>query len=374
MVWWRLAVQVAVLFLAVLAALVSGGSQAGGGVAGTRVNASVIWTTPTLKPQTNKNGEPVFADTMPLGNGNAVAQVWTNATAGTFNAILGRADAMAGTTEIFKLGWLQIRADPSPFGGANCTQASCHVFFNQTLDPATATVTTVVGGDSIHNYFLRAVSYVDANNHVFRTAFDVGPAGPQSGVSLSVSVLSLRPEQPFNATPPFHCEPWIYPPDVLFNDTGNLPRNALGIYHRNNDSVVKRVLKQQSLTHLENVTTDWWLHRQFGFLVAPSTTQHPNPSSSSSSSSSLLYSPDSWQPGASSSQIRTTLPVLRAELVAALLSNQTRDETTWIHQAADALQSALGASAATTRAQHEAWWANFWSRSHVVIANMGRKL
>lgn len=56
---------------------------------------NVEWLTRTIEPGKDSQGQLTAKGAMPIGNGDVVALVWPNASAGTVEAYVGKQDAQA---------------------------------------------------------------------------------------------------------------------------------------------------------------------------------------------------------------------------------------------------------------------------------------
>src|SRR5476651_796029 len=101
---------------------------------------NVVW----YSPGSNEN------DSMPLGNGDIAANVWTEKN-GDLIVLLAKADAWAETGNIIKLGRVRIKLSPSPFADS--------IGFSQTLRLDNGSIEISRGNDKL-------TLWVDANNPV----------------------------------------------------------------------------------------------------------------------------------------------------------------------------------------------------------------
>ena len=309
---------------------------------------NVQWLSVTPEPGTNEGGQPTYAGTMPLGNGDLVAQVWANASAGGVQFFVTKSDALASDTTPMKMAMVQVLISPNPFAAG--------AYFNQTLTLATGAVTAYVGGTSYASYAAAVTVWVDANSDAVYVQASGGAAPGFATIGITVNTMSTRPNDTFTYDLPFSCagkgtsSPDVYvdPLPAMWPVAGSLVQ-----YHRNDYTVdgdyFNWTLSQQGLGPLVSTlrsTSDWWQDRQFGVAVDgyPALTR-TSPSSLTSSSPAATFI------------VRVTG-----------LSQQTASAAMWLGNLATMLTPLSPSSVSAAWTAHTAWWSSFWFRSHIDVA------
>lgn len=315
---------------------------------------------------------------MPLGNGALTALAWPNASSGGVGLYIGHQSAMSSWTELFKIAQVDVALSPAPSGA----------YFNATHDIATASLLLFLGGSSFSDYAVRLRVWVDAapDDALYVEAASRDPARL---FSLAATVSSVRPPGVWHYSPSFSaCHAVSSQPDVLVDPLppavrlrapppqapadvvrhasgaarptrrlaaeGRLP--ALGafqpgsivIFHRNADSdglAVNETLVQQGVGSLVETTPDFWRDNQFGLALDGG------------------GGPALVRTGAAS--LASAAPAAAFELRATALAVQTDSSDEWLTELSALVAAGRGAAAA--RPAHEAWWANFWSRSYIAV-------
>ena len=302
---------------------------------------NVVWRSVTQEPGTNQAGQPTFQGTMPIGNGDVTANVFVNESLGAVSLLLSKQDAMAGTTDLFKLGLVNMAIEPNPF--ATMTQ------FRQTLHLNNASIGVTIVTD------LTTISieiWIDANsNNII-----VSLASSTASVTLTATQATLRPSRPFTFKPPRACHDYGMLPDVMVDPVpAGFPAASVIMYHRANFSVVSETLHQQGLGNIVNVTKDWWLNNQFGFALYP-----------------LQPGQSSWK--RSNTSTITSSPVSQAVLALSLLTRQTDTAADWLKLLQQQAAAFDASPLPQVLAEHTAHWKEFWNRSHITIQASGSPL
>jgi hypothetical protein len=343
---------------------------------------NVAWLSPTLEPGESAGGRSTYQGAMPLGNGRTTALAWANVSAGGVGIYLGSQDAMSSATELFKLALLQVSLTPNPYAAGD--------HFNQTLDLATATVVVTLGGKNESSFVARLRIWIDANADSLRISVEArdGAAAP---FSLRVASSSTRPPSTWTYTPPFFCDAMQSAPDTyvdplppapialrrappqgardrfrhasgarrplrrLFEEGGALPPaetslmpGSLVVFHRNLASdglVVNATLSAQGLADLVPTTPDHWQDLTSGFVL-------------DSDDGPALTRVDAHT-------LASAAPAAAFSLRATVLAVQTDTVDEWIADVAALVATSPPSAAA--RSAHEAWWAAFWNRSHIIV-------
>jgi hypothetical protein len=271
---------------------------------------------------------------MPLGNGDVTANVFINESIGAVSLLLSKQDAMASTTDLFKLGLVNVMVDPNPF--VSMTR------FRQSLHLNNASISIIIETDLTT---ITANVWIDANSNTI-----VVSLSSSARVTLTVTQSTLRPTQPFVFTPPRGgCRTYGMLPDVMVNPApAGFPSPSLVMYHRTNYSIVNETLHQQGLDSVINVTKDWWLNNQFGFALYP-----------------LTSSSAGWERKDSSTI--TSAPITEADLALSFFTRQTASPTAWLDLLQQQVTAFDSSSLSVTLAAHTAYWSEFWGRSHITI-------
>eukprot|EP00047_Mylnosiga_fluctuans_P009520 m.263358 g.263358 ORF g.263358 m.263358 type:complete len:1042 (+) comp26666_c0_seq1:28-3153(+) len=298
---------------------------------------SIHWHSPA-EFGTNEAHQQTYFSAMPLGNGDLVALVWPNMSAGGLQMYVRKADAMSSQSELFTLASIQILVGgiaPSPF-----TRGS---YYNQTLDLQTATMRFYAGGTGFADHTIELSVWIDAlTNHVL-----VNATSPQQQFTLTVNIASVRPETEWTYSVPFVCAKGISQPDVVVDPLPPVfDPNSLVLYHRNDPardgSTVAQTLTQQGLADLISATPDWWSNLQFGVAVF----------GMQNAGQLQRTSPTSLQSSA---------PCHVAHVTIAALSAVTDTPADWMAKIAR-----LGSP--SEYVEHVAWWDAFWARSYINVS------
>jgi alpha-L-fucosidase 2 len=164
-------------------------------------------------------------DSMPVGNGDVAANVWTEQN-GDLVLLVAKADAWAGTGALLKLGRVRVRLNPNPFAGA--------ASFTQVLKLESGSIELKSGENTLR-------VWIDANHPVIHT--------------------EARLEHPgtFQAT----LELWRKTDKVL-----SAGADRVTWCHFNSTSMYPSSLKQEHLESLIPKYPDPLLHRCFGATLA----------------------------------------------------------------------------------------------------------
>jgi len=343
---------------------------------------TVTWLAPSAAPGTTSGGRQTYADAMPLGNGRTTVLAWANASAGGIGLYLGSQDAMSSNTDLYKLALLQVALSPNPFAQGS--------YFNQSLDLGSASLAIYAGGTGLADYAVLLTAYVDASSDAL--LLSAAARDPAQRYTLTATLSSTRPptrwqtKEGFADCAPVHSNPDVAldplpaaplplarpppqsPAEAVRHATGAqrpqraLPRlpaaaafqpGSLVWFHRNapeDGLTVNATLTLQHLPQLLATTPDYWQDLQFGLAL------------------------DGGAPGSgggaltrvSNVTLASAAPAAAFTLRATLLAVQTDTVQEWLADLA-ALVAAGDAAAPTQRAAHEAYWAGFWARSHIVV-------
>lgn len=265
-------------------------------------------------------------DSMPIGNGDLAANVWTEPS-GEIVVLLAKSDAWTETGKLVKLGRIRIETNPVLFTGSN---------FTQTLHLESGAIVLREGKNT-------ARIWVDANHaalHVelhadrpmmararlesWRTTHDLrGPSLDKDGMA----------ELPSDEIPVHFAADTIIP-----------GASALRWYHFNAESIYPTVLKQEHLESLAGKYPDPLLHRCFG---------------------ALLTGTNLKQEGERALQTSSSTSDVRFDVVA-FSQKQTSSEA-WLKGLNAALPTENPATLDNAWKAHQDWWNAFWERSWIRV-------
>ena len=276
----------------------------------------VTWTTPGQSS----------ADSLPLGNGNIAANVWTESN-GDIVLYLAKNDAWDALGRLIKLGRLRVRLTP----GLTAPGKK----FEQTLSLADAAVAVTNGDVTVR-------LWVDA--HWPRLVIEISSPAP---CEVEASLDAWRPEPRLIGEKEAHAAcgleggpiPLVAQPDHF------VPGQSQAViwYQRNESSIWALSLDQQGLADFKARSSDPLLHRTFGGCLAGTGMVRRN-------DRTLVTS------------ARTTAATLTVTVHAA----QTATVDDWLGQ----LRSQVTAAPVTTAeswADHQRWWREFWERSYIRV-------
>lgn len=272
-------------------------------------------------------------DSMPIGNGDIAANVWTEQN-GDLVLLVAKADAWTELGKLVKLGRVRVQLNPNPFAGAtDLTQA---------LKLENGCIELKSGENTVR-------VWIDANHPVMHVEAHLEHPG-----TFQANLELWRTSHPFPGNSPdkgglFEMGGDSIP--VSFEADTVLPAGADRITwcHFNANSIYPFVLRQEHLESLLQNHPDPLLHRCFGAtLTGPG----------------LVGSDDHTLKSAAPGQD------FRLDLIA-LSQKQADSVQTW-HNKLDAL--AIEANSADLQpawTAHEQWWQDFWNRSWIHVGGTG---
>ncbi len=271
-------------------------------------------------------------DSMPIGNGDLAANVWTEEN-GDLVLLVAKADAWTELGNLVKLGRVRIHLKSNPFAGpANFTQILR--LENGSLE--------LKSGANI------ARVWIDANQPVIHIETHLEQPG-----NLQASLELWRKTQPFeestadaNYSQVMSGEAAPHSaPDTIFTAEAN----RITWCHFNPDSYYPFVLKQEHLDSLLSKYSDPLWHRCFGAALT-------GPGLTSSDDRTLKSS----APGQD----------FRLDLIA-LTQRRTDSLKTWRTVLDTLVGQVARVSWEQARLAHETWWRDFWNRSWIQVAGTG---
>lgn len=269
-------------------------------------------------------------DSMPIGNGDLAANVWTEQN-GDIVLLVAKADAWTEMGKLVKLGRVRIQLTPNPFASASD--------FAQILRLEDGSIKLRSGGNEVD-------VWVDANHPVIHV---VAKFTRDTAMQAKLELWRTQTHA-YDAQSPDKggmFEFGTHPVAMDFEADTVMPADAKRItwYHFNSASVYPLVLQQQHLESLLQKYPDPFLHRCFGAaLMGPGLASSDNQTLKSEAASRSL----------------------RLDLVA-LTTTQTASSDVW-RSALDSLVKPVNAvPIAAAWTAHEKWWSEFWDRSWIHV-------
>jgi alpha-L-fucosidase 2 len=269
-------------------------------------------------------------DSMPVGNGDLAANVWTEQN-GDLVLLVAKSDAWSEMGKLLKLGRVRIHIAPNPFAGA--------VQFTQTLHLEDGSIEIRSGTNVVR-------VWVDANRPVIHVQAQLDHPG-----LLDAKLELWRTKtHPYNEPSPDKgglFEFGKHPVPLNFEADTVMPGHDSQItwYHYNAASLYPLVLEQEHMQAVANKYPDPLLHRCFGAALT---------------GVGLVAVDDRT--------LKSAAPAQNVGLdVVALTETQVSSPTAW---RAD-LDSLIGADRAVPYASaidaHQRWWRDFWERSWIHV-------
>lgn len=272
----------------------------------------VVWNS----PGTNEN------DSMPIGNGDVAANVWTEQN-GDLVLLVAKADAWTELGQLVKLGRVRVKLSPNPFTGT--------ADYSQTLKLEDGSIEIKNGANVLQ-------VWVDANRPVIHVDAKLkNPATLQANLELW---RTTKPDTGgmFELGRSVHIEfaaDTVFPPEA----------NQITWCHFNPSSVYPVVLEQEHLAAVADKYPDPLLHRCFGAALTDT---------------DLVSSDDhtlkSSAPGRN----------LHFELVA-LTQTPAESPESWRKQMDSLVSETRTANLRKALAAHRQWWTDFWHRSWIHV-------
>ena len=279
---------------------------------------NVIWNSPSL----DSHGS------MPLGNGQTVLNVWVEKGSGDLMILLARSDSLSEICRFLKLGRLRVHIDGNPLAGAD---------FKQELILREGRIQISGGGVALS-------VLVDAEAQVVH----IMGANLKAGKPLSVSakIENWRdaerqlPAAEHGSSWTTHDAPF---PLIESGDRFSPSPKAIVWYHRNETSVVPKLLETQSLTGAKGAF-DPLLHRTFGGHL-----------------SGAGFTPSGER------ELRSAQNQSSFALTLATHTAQTDTAEAWLKQVENEAAKSSDYARALRRTQN--WWSQFWARSWVLTGD-----
>lgn len=262
------------------------------------------------------------AGSMPIGNGEAVLNVWVEKRTGDVLFYVARSDALSEISRVMKLGRVRVHLSGSPLLKAPFSQ---HLVLHE-------------GQIQIKSPDVSLLLFVDSGANVIHVRGR--SAGP---VQATVSIESWRdadrqlPREEGGSAWAVHDAPF---PLVESADKFQPLEKGIAWYHRNETSVVPKLWDEQSLQSLDG-RWDPLLHRTFGG-----------------------YLTGAGMHTASSNSISSEADANSFEASIATVSAQTDSVSDWLDRVkAEEAKSPVS----TAEARTKNWWKQYWDRSWVFV-------
>ncbi|MEN9361281.1 MAG: hypothetical protein RL095_2816 [Verrucomicrobiota bacterium] len=276
---------------------------------------NVIWNSPSL----DSHGS------MPLGNGQTVLNVWVEKGSGDLMILLARSDSLSEICRFLKLGRLRVHIDGNPLAGAD---------FKQELILREGRI-LISGGGVALNVLVDTEAQVV---HIMGSSLKEGKP-----LSVSAKIENWRdadrqlPGAEKASSWTTHDAPF---PLIESGDRFSPSPKAIVWYHRNETSVVPKLLETQSLTGAKGAF-DPLLHRTFGGHL-----------------SGAGFTPSGER------ELRSAQNQSSFALTLATHTAQTDSAEAWLKQVENEAAKSSDYSRALRRTQN--WWSQFWARSWVL--------
>jgi hypothetical protein len=269
-------------------------------------------------------------DSMPIGNGDLAANVWTEQN-GDLVLLVAKADAWTELGKLVKLGRVRMRFSPNPVGG--------EAGFEQKLLLEKGAIEIKSGAN-------RVQVWIDANHPVMHVETHLArPGALQVDLELwrttTHSFETPSPERGGLFEFSGHPIPFNFEPDLV------LPAQSGRITwcHFNSNSIYPLVLQQEHLEALLPKYPDPLLHRCFGAALAGTGLVNKDDHTLESSAPGVDFRLDLY----------------------ALSQEQAASPNNW-QTSLDSLVRRLDRlNLKQTRRAHEQWWNEFWNRSWVHV-------
>ena len=270
-------------------------------------------------------------DSMPIGNGDLAANVWTEQN-GDLMLLVAKADAWTELGKLVKLGRVRVRMAPNPFVGA--------AKFQQVLRLENGSIEIKSGANVV-------LVWVDANRPIIHVE-----ATLEHPATMQASLEMWRTKtHPYNEPSPDkgglfemsdHAIPLNFEADTV------LPASANQVtwYHFNSSSIYPILLKQEHLQSLSQKYPDPLLHRCFGAaLTGPE----------------LVRSDDHTLKSAAPERN------LRLDVIGLTKTGAALPEA-WKSDLDSLVKRVSAVPIDSARAAHQQWWQDFWNRGWIHVS------
>jgi alpha-L-fucosidase 2 len=270
-------------------------------------------------------------DSMPIGNGDLAANVWTEQN-GDLVLLVAKADAWSELGKLDKLGRVRIQLTPNPFVGA--------ADFKQLLRLKDGSIEVTSGTNAV-------LVWIDANRPVIHVEAKLEhPTTMQARLELWRTRT-----HPYNESSPDkgglfemgdHAIPLNFEADAVMPASGN----QVTWYHFNSSSIYPLVFEQEHLESLLHKYPDPLLHRCFGAtLTGPG----------------LVTSDDHTL------KSTVTERSLRLDLIGLTKTGADSPEA-WKSDLDSLVKKVNAVPLDSARTAHQQWWRDFWNRSWIHVS------
>jgi hypothetical protein len=270
-------------------------------------------------------------DSMPIGNGDLAANVWTEQN-GDLVMLVAKADSWSELGALVKLGRVRVQLTPNPFVGA--------ANFKQVLRLEDGTIEITSGANVV-------LVWIDANRPVIHVEAKLEhPATMQARLELWRTKT-----HPYNESSPekgglFEMSDHAIPLNFEADTVMPASANQVTWYHFNPSSIYPIVLKQEHLKSLLQKYPDPLLHRCFGAaLTGPE----------------LVSSDDHTMKSAAPERS------LRLDLIGLTKTGAASPEA-WKSNLDSLVKKVNAVPLPIARAAHQQWWRDFWNRSWIHVS------
>ena len=267
-------------------------------------------------------------DSMPIGNGDVAANVWTEQN-GDVVMLLSKADAWTELGKLVKLGRLRIHLEPTPFTGTT--------HFSQSLQLENASIELKSGGNTLRVWTdaSQPVMHIEAHTEhptmlqatleLWRTAHPLRGHSPDKGGMYEVGSDSM---------------PVDFEADTVLSPGAD----SITWCHYNTNSIYPYVLQQEHLEMLVSKYPDPLLHRCFGATLTG----------------------EGFVPTNDHLMSATAERDFKLDLIALTETNVT-SPADWKAHLETFVQQVKSANREEDWHAHEQWWKDFWNRSWVHV-------
>jgi hypothetical protein len=270
-------------------------------------------------------------DSMPIGNGDLAANLWTEGN-GDLVMLVAKADSWTELGKLVKLGRVRIQITPNPFVGA--------MKFKQTLRLEDGSIEIKSGANVV-------LVWIDANRPVIHVeAKFEHPATMQARLELWRTRTHPYDESSPDKGGLFdmgnHAIPLNFEADTVMPASDN----HITWYHFNSSSIYPIVLEQEHLESVSHKHPDPLLHRCFGAMLTG--------------------------PGMVSGDDRTLKSTvasrsLRLDLIGLTKTGAASPEA-WKSDLDSLVKRVSAVPIDSARVAHQQWWRSFWDRSWIHVS------
>ena len=268
-------------------------------------------------------------DSMPMGNGDIAANVWTEQN-GDLVLLLAKANAWTETGSIVKLGRVRIRFNPGIFPDS--------VGFTQTLQLQNGSLQIKRGNNKV-------LVWIDANHPIIHVEAALARAGGLSAIleqwRKTEPVALFAKDASFTSVMSGQMQPKLKP-DLSFP----VENNRITWCHYNADSYYPYLMRQEHLEGMLGKYTDPLYQRCFGALMS-------GPGLVKQDEHTLV----SGKAG----------KAFRLDIVA-LSDTQSVSPMDWYKHITTLADALAKTDINAARQAHNQWWTNFWNRSWIQVS------